>query len=297
MQIKLPKPLKQNKFVVKVHGKERPLVSVVRCKDEKKLKQAINKAVSLIGGFEKVINEGDKITLVPNFNSDDPYPASTDLGFLKAVVELLNRFNVKLEMLACAGIPWLPTSNVVKKLKVDKFCKEHGIKLKILDDRQWIKVKLPGYWKAVKVAKDAYEAEKLIYLPCMKTHRWARFTLSMKLAIGFMGISDRYILHTFGKLEERIADFNQIVHPDLIIMDGRKSFITKGPNVGDIVKPGVILASGDRVAIDIQAVKILKSYKKYLKKNRLDMPILKMPQISRALQLKLGSAKYVLKKG
>ena len=44
-------------------------------------------------------------------------------------------------------------------------------------------------------------------------------------------------------------------------MDGRKCFVTQGPDHGDIKEPNVILASGDRIAIDVEAIKILKSYK------------------------------------
>ncbi|MEM2932832.1 MAG: DUF362 domain-containing protein [Candidatus Pacearchaeota archaeon] len=284
-----PKPLKENKFV----ENEKVLVSKVYVQNG--LKQSIEKAVSLIGGFKKIIKAGETVSLVPNFNSDDPFPASTDLNFLQAVVDLLNDYNAKCEILVSSGIAWLPTKNVIKNLGVDRFCKKNGIKLKILEEGKSIKVKLPGYWKSVKIFKNAYDAEKLIYLPCLKVHRWARFSLSLKLAVTFLSISDRYILHTFGKLEERIADLNQIVHPDLVIIDGRKAFITKGPDIGEIVNPGVILASGDRVAIDIEGLKILKNYKKYRSLNRLNMPILKMPQIARALQLKLGSQHYVLK--
>lgn len=53
------------------------------------LKYDVLRAVNLIGGFDKVINEGDRVLLKPNYNSPDPPPASSDLRFLKAIVELL----------------------------------------------------------------------------------------------------------------------------------------------------------------------------------------------------------------
>jgi uncharacterized protein (DUF362 family) len=52
-------------------------------------KANILKAVDLIGGFNKIINKGDKVLLKPNYNSADPPPASSDPEFLKAMVELL----------------------------------------------------------------------------------------------------------------------------------------------------------------------------------------------------------------
>ena len=48
--------------------------------------------------------------------------------------------------------------------------------------------------------------------------------------------------------------------PDLIIMDARKCFITKGPSKGDVREPNIILASDSRIAIDKEEVDIIRSF-------------------------------------
>jgi len=53
------------------------------------VKTDILKAVDMIGGFNRVIDEGDQVLLKPNFKSADPPPASSDPEFLKAIVQLL----------------------------------------------------------------------------------------------------------------------------------------------------------------------------------------------------------------
>ena len=60
-----------------------------------------------------------------------------------------------------------------------------------------------------------------------------------------------------------------------------------------MVEPGVILASGDLVGIDVEAVKILLSYKA---RNLLLSDPWQLPQIMMAEKHKLGAAKdgYVL---
>ena len=63
-------------------------VSIVST-ENRDLKEAVKTSVGIIGGVRKALAPGDRVLLKPNFNSDDPYPASTDLGFLKAVVEIL----------------------------------------------------------------------------------------------------------------------------------------------------------------------------------------------------------------
>ncbi len=103
------------------------------------------------------------------------------------------------------------------------------------------------------------ESKKLVYAFCMKTHRFAKFTFSLKLAVGFMKPSERIRLH-MRHLEEKVAELNLIIHPHLIIMDGRKCFISGGPATGELRNPGLILASGDRVALDVEALKTVGAY-------------------------------------
>jgi uncharacterized protein (DUF362 family) len=92
-----------------------------------------------------------------------------------------------------------------------------------------------------------------------------------------------------GNLERKIAEFGLALQPDLIIMDGRKAFVSGGPAKGELVEPGVIMASGDLVAIDVEALKILGSYGA---KNRLLPNPYDSPQIVTALGLGLGSKDY-----
>ena len=159
------------------------------------------------------------------------------------------------------------------------------------DDRawDWVRVRVYGdYLKEVTVPRSVYEADKIVYLPCMKTHRFARFTLSLKLGVGFMHPGERRALH-LGNLEHKVAEINLVWQPDLIIMDGRKAFVSGGPGKGELVEPGVIMASGDLVAIDVEALKILGSYKA---KNKLSANPYDSPQIVTALRHGLGAGEY-----
>ena len=251
------------------------------------VKKSIKRAVDLIGGFERVISGGDRVIVKPNFNSDDPFPASSDPEFVKAVVSLLYDTGASsVVIVESSGMPWLPTKNVLKKMGMLKAAEECGAEVKILDDRKWINIEIEGKrWKKISIAEDIFEEDvKFVWLPCMKTHRYARFSLSLKLSVGLLDFRLPGDLHS-AHLEEKIAELNLAVHPHLIIMDGRKCFVTGGPDVGRVEKPNIILASGDRIAIDVEALKILKSYDA---SNRLDMPVWEFPQITHAVELGLG---------
>jgi hypothetical protein len=108
-------------------------------------------------------------------------------------------------------------------------------------------------------AKVVLEAPKIVYATCLKTHRLAQFTMSLKLAVAFMRSRERLLLH-MGHIGEKIAELNTLVAPDLILTDGRKCCISGGPTAGECREPGLVLASGDRIAIDVEGLRILQSY-------------------------------------
>jgi uncharacterized protein (DUF362 family) len=116
--------------------------------------------------------------------------------------------------------------------------------------------------------------------------------MSLKLSVGLTNPVEMAYLHadhSQGKTDEpmelKMVEFGIPVGPDLIIMDGRKSFVTAGPDMGEVVEPNVILASGDRIALDAEGVKILQSYPR---ENLLQMPVWEIPSIVRAVELGLG---------
>jgi uncharacterized protein (DUF362 family) len=84
---------------------------------------------------------------------------------------------------------------------------------------------------------------------------------------------------------QRAAEMNIPIKPDLILMDGRISFVSGGPAIGLAVHPGVILASGDPVALDVQGVRLLQNYAAV---NHLVMDAWALPQIKTAVKHGLG---------
>jgi len=260
-------------------------VLVSKVADLQDLKGSILKAVNLMGGFGKIVKEGDEIWLKPNFNTADPPPASSDPEFVKAVIDLLFEHGAAKVVLGESSMFSLRTRKVLEETGMTAKAEEAGAKLVFFDEGKWVKVSTGGkYLKIVSLPETTLKAEKLVYVCCMKTHRFARFTFSLKLAVGFMKPSERMLLHA-RHLEEKIADLNLVVHPNLIIMDGRKCFISGGPACGELRSPNVVLASGDRIAIDVEALKIIESYKGA---SLTDDPW-SFTQIRRAVELGLGA--------
>jgi uncharacterized protein (DUF362 family) len=223
------------------------------------VKADISRSVNLIGGFGKAIEKGDEVLLKPNYNSADAPPASSEPQFLKALVELLYENGAGKVVVGESSMQTLSTRKVMTKTGTLAL-KDSGAELVFFDEEKWVKVNVGGkYLKAVSLPERALEADTLVYCCCMKTHFRADFSLSLKLAFGFAKGSERLAFH-LSHLKEKLVDLNLVVHPSLIIMDGRKCFITGGPFSGEVREPNVILASGDRIAMDVESIKVIGSF-------------------------------------
>jgi len=259
------------------------LVSKLRCDGD--LRQNIGQAVSAIGGFERLVEPGDTILIKPNFNTADPPPAASDPQFVKAVIELLYEHGAGKVIVGESSTLMLSTRDALRKTGMLQVAKEAGAEVVIFDEGEWVTVDIgQRYLKKVALAKAGLEAEKIVYVCCLKTHRFADFTMSLKLAMGLVRRRDRSGMH-LRRLREKLAELNLAIAPDLIIMDGRRCFIAGGPAAGELREPNLILASGDRIAIDVEGLKVIQSYPGHsLKKGPWELTM-----IRRAVELGLGA--------
>ena len=272
-------------------GNGKHLISKILVRPDYELKNQVKKAVDLIGGLEKIISKGDSVIIKPNFNSDDLFPASSDPEFVKIVVELCREAGAgHVKIIESSGFPWLPTQKVFDATGMTRVAKEIDVELVALDDTQVIEVNIDGgkeLTNAMMYGAAFEKNAKFIWLPCMKTHNYSRFSLSLNLIVGLLDIRKRGQLYSEQEtLEIKIAELNKPITPDLIIMDARKAFASGGPSEGHVVLPNSIFATGDRITMDIEALKMLSSYPD---DNLLDKNIWQYDQIKRAVELGLGA--------
>ncbi|MDH4213872.1 MAG: DUF362 domain-containing protein [Candidatus Thorarchaeota archaeon] len=263
----------------------RYLVSKVRVSDN--LKNAINQSVNLIGGFEKIIAPNDTVTIKPNLNTADPYPASSDPQFIRALGEIiLNAGAGKLKIIDSSTMR-VSTRKVANTIGLTSVAEELDAELIFLDEHDWVKVDIPRgkFMKKASIGKPLLERGKTVLAPCLKTHFLARYTGSMKLFVGWLKHSERIKLH-LQNLEPKIADLASYFNPDLIVMDARTCFITGGPSSGICSSPNMILASGDMVAIDVEGVRAIQCCNA---DNKLQMDVWEIPQIKRAVEIGIGA--------
>lgn len=222
----------------------------------KKLEKAIEK---IIDRFEI----GNVVLVKPNFNTADKFPASTDKEFLELVVSVLESRGVQKIFIGDSSTFYKSSESVIKKKKLAALNSKDVVEVVNFDKLKRVKKEIPDskYLKKASIPKLVDEVDSIIYLPCIKTHFHAEYTGSIKLSVGFLPSLEKASFH-IRNLQRKIVEINKLITPDLVIMDARKCFVTGGPVSGRVEEPNFLLASEDRVAIDLEAVKIIQEYSK-----------------------------------
>ncbi len=249
----------------------------------------IRKAIELLS-----INpiKGQDVLLKPNFNTADPFPASTHNDTLINLILNLKRMGAKsITIGERSGPP--PTHSVLKEKGIYEICKKFNaglINFETLSPNDWIRIKPEkSHWRdGFDVARPIIDSRCIVLTCCLKTHGYGGvFTMSLKLSVGITHKRNMTELHTsFFSMRKMIAEINQVYTPALIVLDGIEAFVDGGPMKGVKKIANVILAGTDRVAIDVVGLSILK--KLGSNKDIMNKKIFEQEQISRAVELGLG---------
>jgi uncharacterized protein (DUF362 family) len=182
---------------------------------------ALIKKVGLVG------YSGKKVALKANFNSADPFPASTHLGTLRGIVESLKGVGAGgITLAERSGMG--ATGSVLEQTGITALSKELGFEVVILDDVSkdgWIKFERgKSHWvNGFYMSKLFQDADKIVQTCCLKTHRFGgHFTMSLKNSVGLVakkvpgGIYDyMWELHGSPFQRQMIAEINGHYNLDL----------------------------------------------------------------------------------
>jgi len=252
----------------------------------------------LMSKFDLADYSGKTVALKANFNSADPFPASTHIDTLRAIIETLKGAGAgEITLAERSGMG--NTEQVLEQMGVFALSRELGFETVVLDNvgkDGWVKFEREGtHWLAAfHMAKVFHDADKIVQTCCLKTHRFGgHFTLSLKNSVGLVAnrvpgevYEHMWELHASPFQRQMIAEINNHYNLDFVVMDGIKAFVTGGPERGTLVEPNLLLASQDRVAIDAVGVAILKMYGAKGKVGEAD--VFEQDQLKRAAELGFG---------
>ncbi|NLA38249.1 MAG: DUF362 domain-containing protein [Methanomicrobiales archaeon] len=242
--------------------------------------------------------EGREVVVKANFNSDDPFPATTHPDTLEAISgEILDAGARRLRIAERSGMG--ETETVLARRGVKRVAERMGAEVVVLDAlprEEWEAIPPAGlHWRrGFLVARLFLEAGAVVQTCCLKTHRFGgHVSLSLKNLVGAVAERDppggyNYMneLHSSPHQRRMIAEISRFCPCSLSIMDAAAGFSTGGPERGSLITPGVMLASTDRIALDAAGIALLRYYGSTpdVMRGR----IFDMDQIARAVELDIG---------
>jgi len=275
---------------------------IVMANRSMKTKVSLIKTSDRAAGIKRTIDilginpvRGKNVLLKPNFNTADPFPASTHNDTLTHLILHLKEMGAKnITIGERSGPPH--TSDVLKGKGIYELCKKLDVGLinfEELSKSEWVRIKPENsHWRnGFDMAKPIIDSECIVTTCCLKTHGYGGvFTMSLKLSVGITNKKNMNELHTsILSMRKMIAEINLAYSPSLILMDGIEAFVDGGPMSGTKKRGDVIVAGTDRIAIDAVGIAILKDLGS--NKSIMEKKIFEQEQIARAVELGLGISK------
>jgi uncharacterized protein (DUF362 family) len=259
---------------------------VVRIKNGK-VAFAVEKAIDLLGGIQRVTKGVNTVMLKPNLVFSQ-VEATTKLAVVRALAEKMKRAGKEVSI--GEGSAAAPKFNVLgsavyrtrkrdildpmqqyvfEQLGYAELAKTLRLPLVNLHSGDLVDVAVPGGFVFDKITlhKSLVETDLLCSVPMMKTHQLATVTLGMKNLVGtFPGTiyqSVRGHMHDMASKVEPTAAAAVVVDMvranklGLVVIDGSMAMEGNGPSNGNVFPMDVIVAGTNPVAADMVAASLM----------------------------------------
>ena len=240
----------------------RTQVAVVRAEayEPRGLRATVERALGLLGGIEGFVPRGAKVFVKVNLLPPPSPPERaiiTHPAFTEAVLSLLRELTPRITV---GDDVHGPQSFELSGYR--DVCARLGVELLNLRERGFTEIRVDGFvLEKVYIAKAVLEADVIVNLPKLKTHSLTVFTGAVKNFYGIVPAGLRTKLHgDHPKPEEfsqLLVDIFSVVRPALTVMDAVVAMEGAGPANGEPRRVGLVIASGDAVAVDATAQSIV----------------------------------------
>jgi uncharacterized protein (DUF362 family)/NAD-dependent dihydropyrimidine dehydrogenase PreA subunit len=236
-------------------------VAVVKV--EESVEDAVREAVGLLGGMEKFMDPGQVFLVKPNLFTvkSAEKGATTDPQVLMTIAELIKEAGAKPVVGECPATGSYARPEVVfDGLGIRKLCDVAGVEINLLDREEPVRVENPGgeILKEVWFPKFALECAGIVNVPKLKTHVLTVLTCAVKNLFGLQqgGTKANHHVNTSNDAERfsrLLVDLYQAIRGQvrLNVVDAVVAMEGEGPNTGEPVDLGVIIAGGDAVSVDL----------------------------------------------
>lgn len=228
--------------------KESPVLGIAEGENIEKL---VDRVIENIGGINKFISRGDKVTIKPNIGWDrvPEQAANTNPFVIKRLVELC--LNAGAAQVIVVDVSCNDAVRCYERSGIAAAAKGAGAIVNLPMERNFRKLKINGtVLKEWPVYRDFIEADKVINVPIAKHHNLSGLTMGLKNWYGILG-GRREALHQ--NISESIADLAAFMTPTFTVLDAYRILTANGPqggNLDDVIEKKTIAASTDQIAVD-----------------------------------------------
>jgi uncharacterized protein (DUF362 family) len=197
-----------------------------------------------------------KIFVKPNLSHPEYVPGVvTDPDLLRELVDLLRDGAEEVVVGESDGFNY-PCWSAFDKTGLEKAVKQAGGTVINLSEDKVVKVKFSkGPLETLFLPKTVLDADAVVDVALMKTHEFAVYSGAIKNLFGCVPSNRRIYLHPY--LPEVFYRLYAVFKPQLTVMDARVGIEGNGPTKGNPVKMGLMLTSGDALALDVTATRIM----------------------------------------
>ncbi len=233
-------------------------VAVIPCEgyEDNKVYEAIEKGVTLLGGWESFVKPDETILLKPNLlNRANPDRAvTTHPVVFEAVAQNLRDKGIS--RLSYGDSPGHP-GNVEKTAEIcgmKGVADRLGIPLADFTRSRTVEFVRGRTSRKFEISQGVLDSDGIVNICKMKTHQLERITGGVKNMFGCVYGMNKGAFHAkypdAESFAQMLIDLNHLLKARLHIMDGIVAMEGNGPASGTPVKMNVILISADPVALD-----------------------------------------------
>lgn len=230
--------------------------------ESERIHTSIESLLEELGGIGRFVKRGDRVLIKPNLlSAHEPSKAiTTHPEVVKAVARLCKD---KGAVVAIGDSPALDSfQRVCIKTGMKDISDEFDIPLVEFSSPTPVKDGSNKVFKRIELAKQVFEADKIINIPKLKTHSQMLMTLGVKNNFGSVVKQAKAEWHSSaGTSRELFAtlllDIYLSVRPVLTILDGIWAMEGNGPTNGRPKFIGVLMASEDALSLDLAVLTML----------------------------------------
>jgi uncharacterized protein (DUF362 family)/Pyruvate/2-oxoacid:ferredoxin oxidoreductase delta subunit len=242
---------------------EKIKVALISCAtyDVMDVDKAVRRGLELIGGISHFINPGEKIVVKPNvlFGTAPEKCVCTHPSVFKAVGQLLLKAGVIVTYGDSSAFGSCEAN--VRKAGLKQVAEEIGVELADFDKGRVVVRDEAMMNKRFVIANGVLDADGLVSLPKLKTHEFTVYTGAVKNQYGCIpGVLKNQQHARFRSPQDfaaMLVDLNMIIKPRFYVMDAIMAMEGNGPRSGSPRKLGVLLFSGDPLALDTVACRLI----------------------------------------